>query len=171
MAILDDLRDRGVWYELLLHRPASCSTRRAGLMKLPGRIVAKAVLVQARDSALVAVLPATRSIDLDRLSAVLGLERSEVRLATEDEAARVFRDCEAGVVPAFGRLYGLKTIVDDEFARLPIVVFGANSRHEAVRMRFADFASLERPFLASFTCPIDIRTPVARRSRGGRRAG
>lgn len=160
MAILEYLRGRGVCFELLLHRPAPTSTRRAGSMKVPGGSVAKAVLVRARDASLVAVLPATHVIDLDRLSVVLGLDRAEVRLATEAEAALVFHDCEAGVVPAFGRLYGLRTIVDDELARRPRVVFAANSRHEALWMRFVDYANLEGPFAASFARPAEIRQPV-----------
>ncbi len=170
MTILEHLRGHGVSFELLLHSPASTSARRAGCMRVPGGIVAKAVLIQTRARSLVAVLAATHSIDLDRLSTVLGLDRGEVRLATEDEAAAVFHDCEAGVVPAFGGLYGLMTIVDEDLATRPRVVFGTNSRHEAVWMRFPDYATLEAPLAARFA-----RAPEPRgrtnHPGAGRRAG
>jgi Ala-tRNA(Pro) deacylase len=65
-----------------------------------------------------------------------------------------FRDCEPGVVPPFGRLYGLKTLLDTGFAACDEIVFGANTRHEGLRMRFDDFRTLEEPVLASFSEPI-----------------
>ena len=100
MYALDFLRSRGVWYEALLHRPASSSTKRAGCVHVPGRRVAKAVLVRAGESFLLAVLPSTARIDLVKLSGVVGEAVSRVRLATLDEMCEVFPDCEPGVVPA-----------------------------------------------------------------------
>ncbi len=153
MSIVEYLRKRGVEFETLLHQPASTSARRAGCMHVPGRSVAKAVLVQARDQRLVAVLPATCAIDLERLSAILRVQPTDVRIASEAEARAVFKDCEAGVVPPFGRLYDLPTVVDSELAGSPTIAFGGNMRHEDVRMQFRDFVTLEAPLSASFSRP------------------
>ena len=65
-----------------LHRPASSSTKRAGSVHVPGRRVAKAVLIKAGDSFVLAVLPSTSRIDLVQLSEVVGEPASQVRLAT-----------------------------------------------------------------------------------------
>ena len=132
MYIVDFLRSRGVWYESLLHRPASSSTKRAGCVHVPGHRVAKAVLVKAGDSFVLAVLPSTSRIDLSRLSEVMGEPASLVRLATPDELFERFPDCEPGVVPPFGRLYGLKTVVDLGLADSSEIVVGANTRHEGL---------------------------------------
>jgi Ala-tRNA(Pro) deacylase len=153
MYIIDFLRSHGVWHEALLYRPASSSARRAGNAHVPGRTVAKAVLVKAGDSFVLAVLPSTLWIDLARLSGILGAPASLVRLATPAELMRTFNDCEPGVVPPFGRLYGLKTFVDLGLAASSEIVFGANTRHEGLRMQYEDFQALEAPVLASFSQP------------------
>ena len=165
MYVLDFLRSRGVWFEALLHNPASSSAKRAGSVHVPGRRVAKSVLVKAGDSFVLAVLPSTSWIDLERLSEVMGTPASLVRLATPDELLEIFADCEPGVVPPFGRLYGLKTVVDSGLEELTDIVLGANTRHEGLRMHFRDFQTLEQPTRASFTRPIVHRADSEVRAR------
>ncbi len=154
MYVLDFLRSRGVWFEALLHQPASSSAKRAGNAHVPGSRVAKSVLLKAGDSFLLAVLPATSRINLDQLSQVIGRPVSDVRLATSDELLTMFPDCEPGAIPAFGRLYGLRTIVDQRLTELSDIVVGANTRHEGLWMHFSDFQALEEPVSASFSRPI-----------------
>jgi Ala-tRNA(Pro) deacylase len=173
MYALDYLRSRGVWCEALLHRPASSSTKRAESVHVPGRRVAKAVLVRAGESFVLAVLPSTARIDLVRLSGALGEAVSRVRLATLDELCEVFPNCEPGVVPPFGRLYGLKTLVDSALADSSEIIVGANTRHEGLRMLFSDFQKLEEPVAASFTRPFvpELEQRKAARRQRKRRAG
>ncbi len=173
MYVLDYLRGRGVWFEPLLHRPASSSTKRAGSVHVPGRRVAKTVLVKGPDAFLLVVLPSTARIDLARLSDVVGASPTELRLATPDELFQMFADCEPGVVPAFGRLYGITTLVDLELANSAEIVVGANTRHEGLRMLYHDFQRLEEPIRASFTCPPATRAKQSNspRTRENRRAG
>ena len=121
----------------------------------------KAVLIKAGDSFVLAVLPSTSRIDLGRLSEVVGAPASQVRLATPDELLEIFPDCEPGVVPPFGRLYGLTTLVDSGLAESAEIVVGANTRHEGLRMHFRDFQALEEPVRASFTRPIAPDQPIA----------
>lgn len=173
MYVLDFLRSRGIWFESLLHPPAASSTKRAGSVHVPGRRVAKAVLIKVGDSFLLAVLPSTSRIDLVQLSEVVGEPASQVRLATPDELFELFPDCEPGAVPPFGGLYGLKTLVDSGLTHFSEIIVGANTRHEGLRMLFRDFQTLEEPVRASFTRPLvpelERRKPV-RRARN-RRAG
>lgn len=154
MYILDFLRNRGVWHEVLLYRPASSAAQRAANAHIPGRKVAKAVLVKAGDSFVLAVVPSTLGVDLARLSAIVGMPVSLVRLATPGELLATFPDCEPGVVPPFGRLYGLKTYIDSGFSASHEIVFAANTRHEGLRMNYDDFRTLEEPVLASFSQPL-----------------
>ena len=157
MYVLDYLRSRGIWFETLLHRPASSSAKLAGSVHVPGRAVGKAVLVKAGQSFVLVILPSTSWIDLGRLSEVLGSPLADVRLATPNELFDTFNDCEPGVVPPFGRLYGLTTLVDSGWTEAGEIVLGANTRHEGLRMRFRDFQALEQPLRASFTRPIAPR--------------
>jgi Ala-tRNA(Pro) deacylase len=148
------LRSRRVWFEELLVQPASSSTKRAHNMHVPGRMVAKTVLVKAGDRFVLAVLPCTSRIDLAPLSAVLGLSGSDVRLATIDELLGIFTDCEPGVVPPFGKLYGLDTILDVSLLEVGELVFGGNLRHEGLRMRASDYVAIEEPLIGSFAVRI-----------------
>jgi Ala-tRNA(Pro) deacylase len=166
MYIHDFLRSRGVWFETLLYQPASSSAKRARNARITGRRVAKAVLVRAGDSFVLAVLPASCTIDLDRLSQVVGSPTADIRLATSEEVLAVFPDCEPGVVPPFGRLYGLSTVVDSGFSEIGDIVVSANTRHEGLWMHFRDFAAIEGPEQASFSRPI---VAGARLSGSGKR--
>ena len=163
MCIREFLQSRSVRFELLLHRPAHSAAHLAGSLHVPGRCVAKAVLVKAGDTFALAVLPATHRIDTERLAEVLGVD--VLRLATEAEVEGIFADCEPGALPPFGRLYGLTTIVDSSLAGGAEVAFMGNTRHEGVRMRFKDYEAVESPIRARFASPIAIRK-VRRRKAG-----
>ncbi len=164
MSIRDFLQSRSVRFEVLLHRPAHSATHLAGCVHVPGRCVAKGVLVRAGGSFALAVLPATHRIDTARLAEILGV--ADLKIATEAEVERVFADCEPGALPPFGRLYGLATIVDASLAAGAEIVFVANTRHEGVRMRFKDYEVVEGPMKARFASPINARTPKDRRKAG-----
>ena len=124
----------------------------AETVHVPGRTVAKAVLIRAGDAFAMAVLPATHRIDLDRLGLILGVD--DLRIATEPEVMAIFHDCERGALPPFGRLYGLTTIIDTALAGGSEVVFVANTRHEGIRMRFRDYEALETPMRGRFASMI-----------------
>lgn len=167
MYAVDFLRSRSIGFDTLLHRPASGATKRAQSVHVPGRRVAKTVLVKRAEDFVLAVLPSTSRIDLDRLAVALEARREELRLATPEEVDRIFIDCEPGAFPPFGRLYGLKTVVDSSLASADVLVFPTNARHLDLRMSYRDFETLEAPMKADFSLPIAPRTPrpVPRRRR------
>jgi Ala-tRNA(Pro) deacylase len=164
MSIREFLKSRHVWFETLLHCPAPTASKRAKTIHVTGRRVAKGVLVKAPGGDALVVLPATHRIDLERLAGVLG--EKEVRIATEDEVERVFANCERGALPPFGRLYGLRTVVDLSLDSCGEFVFLANTRHEGIRMRYRDYAAIENPIHA----PVALTT-AARPAISDRRAG
>jgi Ala-tRNA(Pro) deacylase len=108
------------------------------------------VLLVGPAGPLLAVLPATHHIDTAVLAAQLD---GPVRLATADELADLFRDCEWGVVPPFGTLYGIATLLDESLAPDDLIVFEANGHMEAVRLRCRDFERLEGPRRLRFARP------------------
>ena len=89
-----------------------------------------------------------------RLAAALRRDPSEVRLATIDEVARRFPNCEPGALPPFGRMYGISTVLDASLAAQSEIAFAGHTRHEGLRMRFADFEAVESPIRAEFAAPI-----------------
>ena len=142
MRVPDFLVAQHVPFETLLHPPAFTAQKRARFLHLPGREVAKVLLLHGPGGYVLAVLPAPRRVDQERVAQALG---GPVRLADDDEIAEVFRDCEWGVVPPFGTLYGLPVLLDDSISPDTLVVFETTSHAEAVRLLCRDFERLEHP--------------------------
>jgi Ala-tRNA(Pro) deacylase len=171
MYTVDFLRSRRVWFEPVLHSPAASSTQRAHCMHVPGRQVAKTVLVKAGERFVLVVLPSTSRIDLGRLSELLGGSAAEVRLAHDDELVNLFTDCQPGVVPPFGRLYDLDTVFESSLLDVAELVFGGNTRHEGLRMRSADYLAIEEPRIGSFAVSIRPSRSLPAVAQPDRRAG
>jgi Ala-tRNA(Pro) deacylase len=109
--------------------------------------VAKTVLLRANGGYryLVAVIPATKHVDLRHLGAALG--GADIHLATEWEIAACAPDCEFGILPPFGSTFGAETIVDESLARHPDIFFQGDSHGEAIRMSYSDFCDIEHPLV------------------------
>jgi len=88
----------------------------------------------------VAVLPATRDVDLDTFS---DLTRERVEFAKEYELTILFSDCAVGAVPALGSAYGLPTIIDQSMkARWDDIYFEAGDHEELIRVSSDQFRRL-----------------------------
>src|SRR5687767_12149450 len=87
------------------HPRAVAAQRLAHSLHVSGKQVAKCVIVEADGADWIAVLPANRRLDLDRLRNLLGARN--VRLVPESAFGDLFPGCEVGAEPPFGRLYGL----------------------------------------------------------------
>ena len=142
MSVAEFLIDHQVPFETIYHAPAFTAQKRAKYLHTPGKQVAKCVLLVGQCGYMLAVLPATRQIDLERLNAQLA---EKVRIAEDQEITWVFRDCEWGVVSPFGTLYGLSTILDDSFDRSALLIFEGRLHAESIRLRCSDYETLERP--------------------------
>ena len=138
----------GVAYEVRSHLQAFTAQEVAAAQHVPGREMAKVVIVRAGREFLMAVLPAPRRVDLGQLGAAAG--KPDLHLATEAEFAGLFPECEAGAMPPFGNLYGLPVWVDQALTRDKDISFNAGTHDQTVRMAYADFARLVQPRVASF---------------------
>ncbi len=150
MRSADYLARQQVPFEILPHAPALCASKRARNLRLPGREVAKAVLLIGPDGYLLAVLPATHEVDLKLLAASCG---GPVHLAPFEEVVHLFSDCERGAVPAFGSLYGLPTLLDTHLTAGEVVL-EAGSHFAGVRLALDDFERLTGALRLSFARPI-----------------
>jgi Ala-tRNA(Pro) deacylase len=150
MRIVDLLAAQRIDFEPLPHPPAFTAQKLAKYLHVSGHQVAKSVLLLGPAGYLLAVLPATHQIDTEALTRELG---GPVRLASDREMAEVFRDCEWGVAPPFGTLYGLPTLLDESIPAEAHVVFETHTRVQAIRLRCRDFERLERPRRLRFARP------------------
>lgn len=133
------LSDAGVQYEIIEHPRTSNSTHTAEAAHVPGEMLAKSVLLEDGEKYLMAVVPATRSVDLGALHRRLG---RAIGLATEEEVARLFADCEPGAVPPLGQIYGIETILDEAFVEAEDVYFEGGDHRALVHVNGSDFLKL-----------------------------
>jgi len=142
------LRQANVAYSVFPHTPAFTAQEEAAVTHISGRDWAKPVVFFADGEPIQAVVPADRVIDLEQLLLLTGAER--IRLATEEELAVLYPDCEPGAMPPLGPLYNQPVFVDVALAAEPQVVFNGGTHADAVCMRYDDFAALARPVVGSF---------------------
>jgi Ala-tRNA(Pro) deacylase len=142
MRVPNYLADLHVPFETVVHPPAYTATKRARVMHVPGKWLAKCVLLAGPHGYVLAILPATHVIELTAVAQALG---GPVRLARVEEIADVFRDCEWGTLVPFGTLYGMPTILDESLDTEGTLIFEAHLHALAIRMRCRDFERLEQP--------------------------
>ena len=133
-------------YDVLMHLETHSAMGMAQAVHIPGDEVAKPVILKADGNYVMAVIPATYRIDLDKAREAFHVRALE--LARETDFGRLFPDCERGARPPFGSQYGMPTVVDEALTRDEQIVFEGNSHREAYRMSFEEFDQLERPRVA-----------------------
>jgi len=139
MKLSDYLEANEVPYEVVYHSHSGNSMQTARASNVPAHCLAKAVVLEDDTHAVMAVLPASRRLQLRNLQAGNG---HALRLATEAELKRLFSDCEPGAVPPVGVVYGIETILDDSLMEQPETYFEAGDHETLVRMKTSDFIGL-----------------------------
>jgi Ala-tRNA(Pro) deacylase len=134
-------------YSMIFHAAADSAQMAASAMHLPGKEVTKAVALQAGNREILAVLPASHRINFEKLSAIVG---ATVRLMDEEAFSELFPDCERGVIPPFGELYGVPVYLDEALAEDPQIILSAGTHSDCVRMGNVDFIHLAEPCICSF---------------------
>jgi Ala-tRNA(Pro) deacylase len=130
------LLSHGVPYEMHEHPLAYSTSRIAEVEHIPGRDIAKPVILMADDHFVMAVIPGHKHIDLAKVRNALGCER--VRLADESEFSAAFVDCERGAEPPLGHLYGMQTIVDLRLDA-PRITFRGGTHTQTITMGMEDY--------------------------------
>ncbi|HVO79903.1 MAG TPA: YbaK/EbsC family protein [Terriglobales bacterium] len=137
------LDSHNVKYVVISHSLAYTAQGVAALTHIPGKELAKTVIVKMDGTLAMAVVPASCQVDLARLKAVVGAQT--VELALESEFKDRFPDCETGAMPPFGNLYGMDVFVDESLSQDKEIAFNAGSHRELVRMAWADVERLVVP--------------------------
>lgn len=145
----EHLDERGIKYVLISHSRAFTAQEIAASAHVPGREMAKTVVIKINGEMALAVLPASSRVDLDLLKYVTNSRT--VELADEKEFKDAFPGCELGAMPPFGGLYGMRTFVADSLAEQKAIAFNAGSHTELMRMEFEDFERVVRPEILELT--------------------
>lgn len=147
--LLDLFEENNVRYEKISHSPAFTAQEIAAHSHIPGKEVAKTVMVKIDGKMAMAVLPASRVLKYEDLEEATG--GRHVELANENEFKDVFPDCELGAMSPFGNLYGLDVYVEEALAEDDKIAFNACSFDELVRVSYKDFERLVKPKVAKLS--------------------
>src|SRR5207245_5233234 len=139
----EPLYSQKIKYVTISHSPAFTAMEVAESAHVPGRALAKTVMVKLDGRMAMAVLPSTRKVDLNLLRESVGAE--EAKLASEAEFKSLFPDCETGAMPPFGNLYGMDVYVSPKLGGDEQIAFNAGSHTEVMKLAYKDFERLARP--------------------------
>lgn len=111
--------------------------------------VAKVVIMKDSHQYFMMVMPADYQIDLKATRDILGSQ--DAILATEDDLAKLFPDCELGAMPPFGQLYEMPVYAERDLSDDKEIEFHAGSHHEAIRMKYSDWHKMVQPQAGHFS--------------------
>ena len=137
------LEENDVRFVTIKHSPAFTTQEIAALAHVPGKDLAKTVMVKLDGKMAMVVLQAPDHVSVKRLREFSGAE--DVELASEEEFAGIFPNCETGAMPPFGNLWDIDVFVDEHLREDEEIVFNAGSHTELVRLSYADFERLVKP--------------------------
>jgi Ala-tRNA(Pro) deacylase len=133
-------------YVMIHHSPAFTASEVAASVHVPGKQLAKSVMVKIDGQLAIAVVPATRDVDFELLRSETGAR--DVRIAEEPDFVECFEGCQLGAMPPFGDLFGFGTYVERSLAKEKYIAFNAGTHTDVIVMEFNDYRRLARPKLA-----------------------
>jgi len=148
------LEEKQVAYTHCTHRLAYTAQEVAAAQHIPGREMAKTIVVRADDQFVLVILPAVLKIDMRALRDELPFKR--VELASEKEFAGLFPDSEVGAMVPFGNLYHLPVYVDQSLSADEEIVFNAGTHVDTIKMKYQDFDRLVQPKKINATIRLEM---------------
>lgn len=132
---------QGVHYDTVEHPRSLTAIASAHGAHVPGRRMAKSVVVHHEMGYAVVVVPSTHRVELGRVQDALG---KRLGLASEEEIGDVFEDCDRGAVPPVGAAYGLEVLVDENLMHEPEVWFEGGDHRTLIHVDGDGFNRLLR---------------------------
>lgn len=147
----DYLDENNIKYVVISHSSAFTALEVAASAHLPGKELAKTVMVKIDGKMAMVVLPSSYKIDFDLLKDVTNAE--QIELAEEDEFSSLFPNCQVGTMPPFGNLYNMDVYVAEALTKAEEIAFAAGSHSELIKLAYADFEKLVKPVVKQFSLP------------------
>lgn len=145
MTIANRLREfmdgAGVVYGEVAHGEAMTTAGCAQAAHVPGRQVAKPVVIHHETGYVLAVVPSTHRVELSTLQELLD---RRLGLASEPEIAKLFDDCATGAVPPIGAAYGVPTYLDESLDKAEDLYFEGGDHRTLVHVSRDGFRRLTR---------------------------
>jgi len=133
------LKQHSIEYDLVSHPHTGSSHETAEATHVSEDHIAKAVIIKDTAGYAMVVVPASNWVEMEHLRKELN---RDFHLATEDELAKLFSDCEVGAVPPLGTAYSVETFLDQELTSLANIYFEAGDHEQLIHTTGDDFRSL-----------------------------
>ena len=147
--LVEFLDDHKVKYTKIDHSNAFTAQEVAKAAHIPGREMAKTVMVLLDGKLSMAVLPASFRVDLNQLREFTNSH--EAVLATEAEFKKALPECDVGAMPPFGNLWNTPVYVASALTEDEKIAFNAGTHRQLVQLAFHDFERLVKPHVLDFT--------------------
>lgn len=129
-------------YEILRHHHSGTSLAAARTAHVDPSTLAKAVVLHDQIGPLLAVVPASERLDLERLRKAL--RRPSLDFISEEKLDQLFFDCDKGAIPPLGPDYRVPTVVDAKLRDAEDVYFEAGDHEDLVHVDQTSFRTLMR---------------------------
>ena len=139
--LINTLREENVAYETVSHPKTYSSAETASAAHVDDAHIAKSVVLKDEQGYLLAVIPASEWLNLDRLRKELN---RELHLASEEEADGLFSDCQSGAFPPLGKTYGIEMVLDEALTSLAKVYFEAGDHEQLIVVTGDQFQALTK---------------------------
>lgn len=136
-------------YQTINHPIAFSALELSEITHIPGNHLAKSVIVKTPTKMLMCVVRANDVVDIELLKKAL--DQKDISLATEQEFAREFPDCEVGAMPPFGNLYEMDVYVSDDLAKDKEIFFNAGNHSEVIKLSYKEYNELVHPKIVRIT--------------------
>lgn len=133
------LDDKHIDYDVLKHRRTNSSESTAHASHVPGERLAKAVVLTREGGFVVAVVPACAKVDFRSIERML---HCPIGMASEDEIAEIFPDCETGAIPPIGEAYAVDAFIDESLDAQPDVYLEGGDHRSLVHISGNQFREL-----------------------------
>jgi Ala-tRNA(Pro) deacylase len=163
MALVDQLaaesylRQRHVRFEVVPHTGTYTAKSEARALGLPTEYVLKVVMLRRDGDYAMAVVPASRRIDMNLVMSLMA--DVSVRLATEDEITLLFPGFELGALPPLPGLLEVPAFVDPTVLDHDEVAFADGRRTESIIASPRELFWGEDVFVASISWDPEVGGP------------
>ncbi len=154
--LMEFLDNKNIRYVTIFHSQAYTAQEVAAYAHIPGKELAKTVMVKIDGKMVMAVLSASDKVDFDSLKKAVGANK--VELASEQEIEGLFPECEIGAMPPFGNLYEMQVFVEKNLTEDTEIAFNAGSYTELIRLSYKDFERLVKPTVVKFSSNVRCLT-------------
>lgn len=150
--VTEHLERLGVRFEVLPHERSETAQEEALSLGADPDEVLKVLVLDVETGHALAVIPASRRLDLDLVRAALG--DPHAALATEREIASVFPEFEPGALPALPSLLHIPVVIDPLVVERRKVTFAAGVQRESVRLATEELLHGATVTIASVSQPL-----------------